>query len=376
MLSFWEKNSLLQYDYLIIGAGIVGLSAAASLIEKNKAQKILVIERSLFPTGASTKNAGFACFGSVTELLSDLQKMSEKSVQELVVQRWNGLQKLQKRLGEKNIGLLNHGGYELIAEKETDCLQHISKVNELLEPIFQDKVFEQRDDLIKPFGFNQEKVKHLIYNRFESQIDTGAMMVSLLNYVQQKGVRVLTGCEAVQFEENREKVFVKVKNPLESKQSIVFKANKLLICTNAFTSSLLPDIDLKPGRGQVLVTKPIEQLPFKGVFHYDEGFYYFRNYGKRIIFGGGRNLDFKGEETTKIETTTQIIDHLKDQLKEVIIPQLDFEVDHQWAGIMAFGDNKQPIFKVLSPNIAIGVRLGGMGVAIGSELGDKLAGLF
>jgi len=373
MLSFWEKNTLLQYDCIIIGAGIVGLSAAASLIEQQNDLRILVLERSLFPTGASTKNAGFACFGSVTELLSDLQKMPEESVQELVVERWNGLTKLRERLGEKNIGFLNHGGYELISEKETYCLEHLDKINQLLYPIFQDKVFEQRDDLIKHFGFNKNKVKHLIYNRFESQIDTGAMMDSLLSYVQQKGVRVLTGCEAMNFEDKNQSVFIETKRPFYPDQRVTFEAKKLLICTNAFTPALLSDIDLKPGRGQVLVTKPIEQLPFKGVFHYDEGFYYFRNYGNRIIFGGGRNVDFKGEETTEIQTTENIINHLKHQLKEVIIPNLDFEIEHQWAGIMAFGDNKKPIYQQLSPNTMLGVRLGGMGVAIGSQLGAKLA---
>ena len=78
MISLWEKRSLISYDIIIIGAGITGLSTAASLKEKNPKLNILVLERGLLPTGASTKNAGFACFGSLTELRNDLKVLGEE----------------------------------------------------------------------------------------------------------------------------------------------------------------------------------------------------------------------------------------------------------------------------------------------------------
>ena len=42
---------------------------------------------------------------------------------------------------------------------------------------------------------------------------------------------------------------------------------------------------------------------------------------------------------------------------------------------MAFGQNKAPIVKNVSDRISIGVRLGGMGVAIGSLVGEEVAEL-
>ena len=55
------------------------------------------------------------------------------------------------------------------------------------------------------------------------------------------------------------------------------------------------------------------------------------------------------------------------------MPNTPFEVDMQWAGIMAFGTtDKMPILKKISPHIVAGVRLGGMGVAIGSLLGEQI----
>ena len=56
---------------------------------------------------------------------------------------------------------------------------------------------------------------------------------------------------------------------------------------------------MQPARAQVLITKPIKNLQIKGTFHLDKGYYYFRNIDNRILFGGGRNLDFKTEETSE-----------------------------------------------------------------------------
>jgi glycine/D-amino acid oxidase-like deaminating enzyme len=107
----------------------------------------------------------------------------------------------------------------------------------------------------------------------------------------------------------------------------------------------------------------------------DKGYYYFRNIGNRILFGGGRNLDFVGETTTEFGQTTAIQNRLEQLLTEVILPNTDFKIEHRWSGIMGLGSSKNPIVSQLSNHVYCGVRLGGMGVAIGSLIGNDLADL-
>ena len=133
--------------------------------------------------------------------------------------------------------------------------------------------------------------------------------------------------------------------------------------------------NVQPARAQVLITKPIKNLKIKGTFHLDKGYYYFRNIDNRILFGGGRNLDFKTEETAEFGETTIIQNELEKILKETILPDTNFEVEHRWSGIMGVGDQKNAIVKQLSNHVCCGVRLGGMGVAIGSLVGKELAEL-
>jgi glycine/D-amino acid oxidase-like deaminating enzyme len=61
------------------------------------------------------------------------------------------------------------------------------------------------------------------------------------------------------------------------------KADKVIYCTNAFSSKFLKNENIIPARGQILLTEPIEGLKLKGTFHYDEGFYYFRNLKSCVV---------------------------------------------------------------------------------------------
>ena len=62
-------------------------------------------------------------------------------------------------------------------------------------------------------------------------------------------------------------------------------------------------------------------------------------------------------------------------LKTTILPNTPFEIEHRWSGIMGVGNQKKAIVKPLTSNVFCGVRLGGMGVAIGSLVGKELAEL-
>ena len=107
----------------------------------------------------------------------------------------------------------------------------------------------------------------------------------------------------------------------------------------------------------------------------DKGYYYFRNIGDRILLGGGRNLDFETETTTEFGQTEIIQNKLEQLLKEVILPNQTFDIEHRWSGIMGVGNSKKTIVSQLSENVYCGVRLGGMGIAIGSLIGKELADL-
>lgn len=365
-LSYWEiKSWFTNVDFTIVGSGIAGLSCALYLKEKNPNATVLILEKGVLPQGASTKNAGFACFGSLSEIIDDLKNHTQQEVYDLVEKRWKGLQLLRKKLGDENINFHQYGGYELFNDNDVfeDCLEKKEAINKLLKPIFNKNVFTFYDN---KFGFSNIKEKYA-FNQYEGQLDTGKMMSALMRLVLKNDIKILNSTPVQSFEDVGSHVVVKLNN-------FEFKTSKLLIATNGFAKQLLNE-EVKPARAQVLITKPIENLHIKGTFHLDKGYYYFRNIDNRILFGGGRNLDFKTEETIEIGETVLIQRKLEELLKNTILPNRAFEIDYRWSGIMGVGNQKKAIVKKISNNVACGVRLGGMGVAIGSLIAKDLAKL-
>ena len=367
-LSYWEiKNWFTNVDYTIIGSGIVGLHCALELRGRFPQSKILVLEKGILPQGASTKNAGFACFGSLSEIIDDLNSHSEQEVIELIKKRWNGLQLLRKNLGDIALDFKPYGGYELFLNNDdatyNDCLQKLPFINEILNPLFKCDTFNKEIDR---FAFKNIK-EYSIFNPLEAQIDTGKMMQNLLKKAVVNDILILNEMEVIAFEDKTNCVQVAISN-------FSFKTNKLLFATNGFAATITNN-EVKPARAQVLITEPIKNLDIKGTFHLDKGYYYFRNFENRILLGGGRNLDFETENTTQFGETEIIQNKLEQLLKEVILPNKDFKISHRWSGIMGMGNSKNPIVSQLSENVYCGVGLGGMGVAIGSLIGKELAEL-
>lgn len=369
--SYWErKNYFDNVDFLVIGAGIVGYSTAIHLRKKNPKAKILVLERGYLPSGASSKNAGFACFGSPTELGDDIQSFGEAHVWETVKLRLEGLEYLKQLLGKDTIDLQINGSWDLITEGQKDRFDEVAALipyfNEQLEKITGEKEVYSIDKTISSrFGF--EKIYGSFHNRLEGQIDTSKMNTAFYKLAVQLDINTLFGIEALSITHDDKAVVNTNIGKIEAKS--------VFICTNGFAKQFLKEDDILPARAQVLITKPIENLNIEGTFHYQEGYYYFRNIDNRILFGGGRNLDKIGETTTEIETTRQIQDRLEALLKEVILPNTPFEIDHTWAGIMGVGETKKPIIKKVDKNVYCGVRLGGMGVALGTLVGKELSEL-
>ena len=365
-LSYWEQKSwFTNIDFAIIGSGIVGLSCALELRELHPEAKIVVFEKGMLPSGASTKNAGFACFGSMSEILQDLETHSPSEVVALISGRLNGLSTLRAVLTDQRIAYTQLGGYELFPETDSAvfdrCSKNLDAINELLFPIFNANVFSVVDT---PFGFEKVAPK-AIFNKFEGQLDTGKMMTALLEKAASKGVLILNNAPVKDISQNGTL-------PALTIGSLNVEAKNICIATNGFAREFLQE-DVQPARAQVLITKPIKNLAIKGTFHLDCGYYYFRNIDDRILFGGARNLAFDAENTFQTGLTSIIQDKLEQLLKTTILPQTPFEIDTRWSGIMGVGSQKKPIIKKIYSSVYCGVRLGGMGVAIGSSIGKELA---
>jgi gamma-glutamylputrescine oxidase len=369
-LSIWEKETFYApQDIIIIGAGLMGLWSALELKNKNEKLRITILERNTTPLGASTRNAGFACFGSPTELLSNAATSGTDSMLEVVEMRYKGIEKIRSHFADAVTGFDHCGGYECINKnyKDWDVLDDkIAWLNASLKEITGEAaIFHRSDDKLDPLGL--QHFDCLVENTTEAALHSGKLVRALTQKVQWAGVTILYGMELSGWEKQNDGFSI------HTKQNVDLTAHKLLFCTNAFTTGLAEGFAVKPARGQVIVTSPIENLALKGTFHYDEGFYYWRNLGNRILLGGARNTAFEEEETTDLSGSAKVRSALEAFLKEHLHPSCQYTIDHHWSGIMGFTEDKKPFIGYVPGNALVAIACNGMGVALAPMIAEKAA---
>ena len=381
-ISAWEQSTYFApKDVVIIGCGFVGLWTALELINKYPKMQITILERGVIPSGASTRNAGFSCFGSVSELMYDIALMGEDNMLETVKMRYDGLQKIQRTFDKKVIDYDQFGGYELFEKNGPYDIQQLDKdiayLNKILAPVLKTPkkngkyvpIYSNESKKIKQLGF--QAIEALAFSPLEGQLNSAKLVLALQQAVQSKGVHILFNTEVKKFKSHKKGVTIhtNLEAPLETKQ--------LLICTNGFAKQLMPGVDVVPARGQVFITEPIPNLKFKGTYHFDEGFYYFRNVGNRLLLGGARNKDFKNEKTYSLDTSPIIQKTLEEFMMKRILPKGSKKpkIELRWSGTMGMGKIKKPIIEEVQPNIFCAVRMSGMGVAIAPIVAERVVKL-
>ncbi|MBK8338518.1 MAG: FAD-binding oxidoreductase [Flavobacteriales bacterium] len=372
MYSIWEQRSFLaRPDLAVVGAGLVGLFAALHAKRLHPGWKVVVLERGPHPSGASVRNAGFACFGSPSELLADIAAEGEAAALHRVEERWKGLLELRADMGDAAIGFEPSGGHEIYGVDDplyNRVAEGFDRLNGLLAEITGPKTFRWLPD--GPARFGLARTAHMVRTDLEGPVDTGRMMRSLLAKVSEAGVEVHFGQDLQRLENAAEGV------DLVLGGGHTLRARQVLVATNGYVRQLLPDLDVEPARGQVLLTEPVSGLKLKGTFHAQEGYFYFRDFDGRVLLGGGRHLDKAGERTWEDGTTPRIMEALEDLLRTTILPNQNVAIAHRWSGVMGFrAQGKEPLVARIAPSVVVAAGLSGMGVAIGVRVARRAVGL-
>ncbi|MEM6262025.1 MAG: FAD-binding oxidoreductase [Bacteroidota bacterium] len=369
-LTYWEQTAFFPpCDIAIVGGGLVGLSTAISLKEKAPYLNVVVLERGNLPSGASTRNAGFACFGSLTEILADIHSMGEEAAVSLIEMRIKGLEMLRARLGDSAIQYQHLGGFEIFLDEDETfhaCLEAMPRINRAVAGwTGMANCYELADARIPELGLRS--VKHLIVNHAEGQLHPGFMTQRLQELAQRKGIRLTSGQSVSEITSEKGRFTLQLENGAN------IRANKVVLANNAFARQFLPELPVIAVRNQVLLSEPIPGLSLKGCFHFHEGYVYARNVGTRLLIGGGRHLDPQGEQTADFGAHPEIREYLETFAKKHLCDHPNLSFSTQWSGILSSGPEKRPIVQEVEPGLFVAVRLSGMGVAIGSLIGEEVS---
>ncbi len=364
--SWWERRYWEDVDVAVAGAGIVGLLTAIRIRERKPNYRIVVLDRDPLALGASSRNAGFACFGSITELLDDIGEEGWDAALELAVRRYEGFQALRNICGDAAIGLNLCGSREVFLPGEEgryrEALQLMPELNSALASITGEEATFCAADASQ---LAMNVLSESLVNRCEGILETDMLLRRLRNLATAQGIELYGGFEMGLHERSGQGFRIRCGRH-------ELNARLLVYCTNAFTPQFFPDLPIVPARGQVLVTTPLAQTLPNEAFFYDRGYTYFRPvFGNRLLMGGFRNKDFSAEETYSLDPGGTVWQELMRFTTAVVLPGQTWEVAYSWAGTMAMGAERSPVICATEPGVVVCARMSGMGVALSAKVSQE-----
>ena len=300
--------------------------------------------------GGSSRNAGFSCFGSATELRHDRHTLGDEAALELVRKRWQGLQRLRSTFGDAALGHRVCGSVELFPSSESAAppsAHELADLNQWIQPV------TGVADTFTTIPTHSLPHLHVdtggpaVLSRLEGLLDTGKMNRAFRSLAQAKTIDLLTGIRVDSMEVTDNTCALKI-STLSREESTV-RPERLLIATNALAVGLIPELDVQPAVNHVLVTDRIPAFDFAHAVHIDAGYIYARPIENRMLIGGGRhwNLD---------ETATR--NRLRALLGALWPATKTAGIAYEWSGLLGVGRERSPIVRRLAPNAVAAVRLG------------------
>ncbi len=342
--SFWLDRSQTRetknFDAIVIGAGISGLSAAYWLKKEDPSMSVAVIEKSRLGFGATGRNAGFITCGSVEHFnrmvgkhgrdeAADIWKFSEKNLrllEEHIIQDDSASLQFEK-----------NGSYSLASqEAEFNELKEAAKLMEEFD--FSVRVLES-DEVEKTLG--ARAFRGAIQYVDDASIHPVRLLERML--LKTPGISLIEGTEVHGIEQTSEGT------RLVKTDGGVFESNMVVFALNGYSSSMHPYFADKiyPTRGQILMMEKVPRFmagPCYANFYLD----YFRQLPSgELLIGGFRQIEKSTEVGYSDHTTDAIQNALHDFVKTYLPQFKDKKVTHRWGGVMGFSKDGQPMVGAL-----------------------------
>lgn len=200
----------------------------------------------------------------------------------------------------------------------------------------------------------------------------------LTQFVLSKGVTIKTQSNVIKVDLNNDYYDIHFEDNNSSNRTVSSK--HVIYATNAYTSTIIPSFKdiIVPTRGQIIATKPLPILSKVSISMNDGSEYLIQRKDGRIIYGGMRWRS-KTKEVHCLDDSSlhsDISEALRESLNDLFhINSNDYQISHEWTGIMGYVKDKYPCIGRIRMNewIAAGYTGNGMPKCFGA--GKMIANL-
>ena len=356
-------------DWLIVGAGYTGLSAARKLSELHPNQKIIIVDAQLAGEGASGRNSGYLVDTTLNDGFTSNKELSNYKKKTDIYRL--GIDTVKKFIKEYQVDCdWNECGKYFASsnQKDRNILENFSKT--LLKLNFENDILE-KNELSKRLGTNFYNLA--LYSKGGILLHPGKLVRAMVDTLPDN-VELLENCQLNEWSKNNDTIICKFDN-----HKIITK--KIIFCTNGFLKSLgIKSYYNFPLTLTASMTRPLTHEEFISIGEPKE-------WGVLPVRPMGATIRMTKDKRILIRNTAEVhkpfqmskSDLDKRSLNQKLgirkrFPSLtDDIIESSWSGIVSRTKNSSQIFEKIDDHTFVAGCYNGSGVGVGTLFGEQIA---
>ena len=366
-IKFLEKNELC--DWLIVGAGYTGLSAARKLSHLHPAQKIILVDAQLAGEGASSRNSGYLVDTTLNDgFTSDTDLENYKNKTDIYKL---GIKAVKKFIQEYQVDCDFNECGKYYASSKIDDQKTLENFSKILSKLNYENHLLFKDDLKKQLGTNFYNVG--LYTKGGILLNPGKLVRAMINALP-NNVNLLENSFLINWKLHNGQIICEFEKG-------TIKSKKIIFATNGFLKSLGIKKNYNfPLTLTASMTRPLNSKEYSDIGSPKE-------WGVLSVRPMGATVRMTKDKRIMIRNTAEVSNPFKMSKMELDkraaiqkigikkrFPQLPSDIiESTWSGVVSRSRNSSQIFEKLDDNVFVAGCYNGSGIGVGTLFGEQIA---
>ena len=364
-----QLNSDLLCDYLIVGAGYTGLSAARQLANNFKSPKIVLIDSQLAGEGSSARNSGYLVDTTLNDGFtssSDIENYKRK-----IEIYQEGISSVERFVKEYQVDCEWNSCGKYFASSQISDEKLAIKFSNLLSSLNFDNKILYKNNLQEKLGTSFYNVG--VYTSGGILLNPGKLIRAMVDTLPEN-VELFENTHLEKWEINSDKINCIFKN-------YTITTKKIIFCTNGFLKSLNVQKNYSfPLTLTASLTRPLSKSEYENIGRPKEwGVLPIRPMGatirmtkdKRILIRNTAELSNPNNFPSERLEARKIIH--EEGIKKRFPGLPNNIIESTWSGVVCRSRNGSQIFKKINDNIFVAGCYNGSGIGSGTFFGEQIA---
>ncbi len=356
-------------DWLIVGAGFTGLSAARKLGNLHPNQKIIIVDSQLAGEGASSRNSGYLVDTTLNDGFTSNKELESYKIKTDIYKL--GIQAVKRFVKEYQVDCDWNECGKYFASSKTEDTKILINFSETLSKLGFKFNLLSSSELSKRLGTNFYNIA--LHTKGGILLHPGKLVRAMIDTLP-KNVQLFENSTLISWKKDNKKISCYFKNEIINTKKIIFAANGFLKSLGIKKNYNFP-ITLTAS-----MTRQLTNEEFKSIGEPKEwGVLPVRPMGATIRMTNNRRILIRNTAEVHNPFRMTQSDLNKRSLKQKTgikkrFPQLPNNIiQYSWSGIVSRTRNSSQIFEKLDKDIFIAGCYNGSGIGVGTLFGEQIA---